>query len=1814
MSRFNLTAQIQLQAPRNANQVVQQIQRQLQNVNVSVNLQNGNQAQRQIQNLARSTNQAADAGDRLGRALTASVKKYAGLAIATRAVSLFTNTLSNAIDESLKFQRELVKVSQVTGETLRDLKGLTTEITRLSTAFGASSSSLVNVSRILSQAGLSANETRIALDALARSTLAPTFDDITQTAEGAVAIFNQFRQGAEALEQQLGAINAVAGQFAVEAGDLISVIRRTGGVFKAAGGDLNELIALFTSVRSTTRESAESIATGLRTIFTRIQRPKTIEFLREFGVELTDLNGRFVGPFEAVKRLSAALAGLEQGDISFIRIAEELGGFRQIGKVIPLIQQFAVAQEALNVAVNGGNSLSKDAATAQQALSVQISKVKEEFLALIRNVFESTSFQIFAKVTLNIASAIIKVGEALKPVLPLLMAFAGVNIARAGAGIVGGLAGRRRGFASGGLVPGSGSGDTVPAMLTPGEFVIRKSSVAKLGVQNLHSMNKYALGGRVELSGGQIAKSYRSLSSKVNPEQEYSANVNAIAVPTSRVIASMKSRKRNQPSKRNWQLFEEAVASAYGLKRAGGNSYLDYPSSNGEAKFLRPNSTYGDLETGFIKGNNNETMLAKLIGQGKYRKGSRINAYYPQSLSQIQRQVKKMATGGGVSGTDTVPAMLTPGEFVINKSSAQKIGYSNLSRMNKVGKYANGGIVQGFNTGGAVNPFSGRMAGRPVPVSIQTVSGRAAAMLGGGGGGGGASGSGSGGGGGGRGRRGQKGGGGGGDGGMGGALALSFAVSSLAAMAPTIDEESSARERAIASLAEFAVTATVAISALEAFGGVGGLFGGGMAGKANKNSNIWGRQFARNRGFSRKTQRNFGAVTGGVAGGATRAASGAAAGAITFMLAQQLGKAWQDLLGTSQELNKAIKDGNVARAEELAAIKNSEDRTVNSLSGAAGGAAAGFAIGGPAGAAVGLAIGAVMGAVLTEPKSTAVALAGAQAAAANAAKVMTKATEDATKALDEYKKGNVSATELFDPLKGAIAADTAARNKGIQAEGEAARFGSTTFGALSQMFGFSRSASDIERENKKNQEARNKELNKTATPVVREMATAFAAAGMTEEQFRGQFDLRQREALAAAGINLSDIFKSASAEVERARKQFESLNLGLSSVNATVNASLVALENLGSITNLGDNSAIQKSLNVLEAGLSSAAAGIAQSDFDAAVTQGAEVLSSLGATQDQITKFTESTRTINSLQAAIPGVLDNLKDSLDVQDGPLDIPALREKFAAALEGQLAGLVPDDMLSNLTDLIETGELSPEDIKQLQMGNLEPLQKLVDEFGEKSLAEFKEVFEKAIKLENELANLTKQRIALEDKLVSAQQKVLSAQMEAAQIIAEFGGPAVTAADKNANIIASANAQSGVIGGITDLRTGSAGELRQRNLEINQRLASIDAQRRATATGGGTLGRVEGTELQAEQDRLLKLSQDQYNITKQLIDVRKQELATIKARNAEEKKGLEALLQGNFEQFFDSQAATGATAAIATGNQALMNAYGPAGLAGAFQNLQNMQQQGVQTIFGQQIGGAGGLLEQGASAALSPFGLSGQAQVLAGTSQEELALSAEIRDLASTLPETAQVQENAANMLLNAAQMQITAAQAQLDAIKTRVQNRSSGGLIYASRGMFVPRGTDTVPAMLTPGEFVVNRAAVQRGNNLQILQAMNSSGRSATSAQALSRGGKVNNGVTYLDNGGGVSGSGSGINSETLNKFTTALNDFNKSLGENITKLQNTKFQITLNPANINVNLTGTSFLAQLTETLRTELFDFVGQEIQQYSVGVNGKLTKDTMRV
>ena len=62
------------------------------------------------------------------------------------------------------------------------------------------------------------------------------------------------------------------------------------------------------------------------------------------------------------------------------------------------------------------------------------------------------------------------------------------------------------------------------------------------------------------------------------------------------------------------------------------------------------------------------------------------------------KQRKKYKDGGKV---DNIPAMLTEGEYVIKKDSAQKLGYKNLDAMNENGE------LPSYDAGGRVKKIKG---------------------------------------------------------------------------------------------------------------------------------------------------------------------------------------------------------------------------------------------------------------------------------------------------------------------------------------------------------------------------------------------------------------------------------------------------------------------------------------------------------------------------------------------------------------------------------------------------------------------------------------------------------------------------------------------------------------------------------------------------------------------------------------------------------------------------------------------------------------------------------------------------------------------------------------------------------------------------------------------------------------------------------------------------------------------------------------------------------------------------------------------------
>ncbi len=206
----------------------------------------------------------------------------------------------------------------------------------------------------------------------------------------------------------------------------------------------------------------------------------------------------------------------------------------------------------------------------------------------------------------------------------------------------------------------------------------------------------------------------------------------------------------------------------------------------------------------------------------------------------------------------------------------------------------------------------------------------------------------------------------------------------------------------------------------------------------------------------------------------------------------------------------------------------------------------------------------------------------------------------------------------------------------------------------------------------------------------------------------------------------------------------------------------------------------------------------------------------------------------------------------------------------------------------------------------------------------------------------------------------------------------------------------------------------------------------------------------------------------------------------------------------------------------------------------------------------------------------------------------LKKQIRELASVLPEASKAEVLAADTQMEAARINLQVAQAAADRANIDVSgitHRASGGSIWRRRG------TDSVPSMLTPGEFVVKRSAVQRGNNLNMLRAMNGGG----TPQSIG-------GTVYASSGGHYSGGGSGgIDFSAVSRAAKSMESASKSMSEMVNKLGSLKLNVTLAPTNHNVNITGTAALQAMGESIKEEVIEFVGLQLQNSKASDGGKL-------
>jgi len=243
-----------------------------------------------------------------------------------------------------------------------------------------------------------------------------------------------------------------------------------------------------------------------------------------------------------------------------------------------------------------------------------------------------------------------------------------------------------------GQVPGSGDADTVPRTLETGAFVLRRAAVRKYGAQllgKLLGVAHFAAGGTVRtLAPGFSAPGF-------------SAKTNRAVTEVQQMIVLGLSGMREYM---NWLQYNYGAGLSIDAKSKTAE-YWDALAQQDrralEALQSRPKLTSRESQQiEEIKGRW-RTAMAQPLTYGKDLERD-LMAYMEAHQGEFYAK-------GGRSKSDTVPAMLTPGEYVVNRDAVSRLGVGFFEALNslKVPAQLLAGQVQGFAAGGLVQPLAG---------------------------------------------------------------------------------------------------------------------------------------------------------------------------------------------------------------------------------------------------------------------------------------------------------------------------------------------------------------------------------------------------------------------------------------------------------------------------------------------------------------------------------------------------------------------------------------------------------------------------------------------------------------------------------------------------------------------------------------------------------------------------------------------------------------------------------------------------------------------------------------------------------------------------------------------------------------------------------------------------------------------------------------------------------------------------------------------------------------------------------------------------
>jgi TP901 family phage tail tape measure protein len=285
------------------------------------------------------------------KALNASHARVLAFGASAGVVYGVARAMSEVVKSTIDVEKSLKDINVILGETTSGMEKMGHKLFQIAGQTGQTFRTVATAMTELSRQGLGTEQSlRRVKDAMILVRL--TGMDAKSAVESLTAAINGFNEAGLNSTAVVNRMANVDAAFAVSSADLAEALKRAGSTAKEAGVSFNQLIAIVTAAQQNTARGGAVIGNAFKSIFTKIQRPRTLEMLEQIGIKTTKQGGQMKSTIQILDALSKKYDTLAHAQKS--QITQLMGGLYQVNILKAAIRDlsgnYSIYNNALKVA------------------------------------------------------------------------------------------------------------------------------------------------------------------------------------------------------------------------------------------------------------------------------------------------------------------------------------------------------------------------------------------------------------------------------------------------------------------------------------------------------------------------------------------------------------------------------------------------------------------------------------------------------------------------------------------------------------------------------------------------------------------------------------------------------------------------------------------------------------------------------------------------------------------------------------------------------------------------------------------------------------------------------------------------------------------------------------------------------------------------------------------------------------------------------------------------------------------------------------------------------------------------------------------------------------------------------------------------------------------------------------------------------------------------------------------------------------------------------------------------------------------------